>query len=162
MAGFLEVIPVGRAGLKVHATSTISRLAAAALDAGLFMVPGADDFHAKLPVAAADIPKCFGVSVYQEMKDRAASGEDYAIQDAVEILQDGEVWAQCETAAAVGDPVFVRWRITAGAAYKKIGACRNDVDTADAVLLANCKFASTKSTAATLGIVKVFLNLPGT
>lgn len=154
---FQEAITAGRKGMTETQKETISKVATAAVEAGLCMVPGATDPLCKVVAVAGDVVKALGFSVYQPMKSAAATGEEYAALDVVEILREGVMWVQCETAAVPGGQVFVRH--AAPGAGEKIGATRNDADTADATLLPGAKFASTKVGVA-LGIVKVILNLP--
>lgn len=55
----------------------------------------------------------------------------YAAKDAINVLKKGYIYVAIEEKIAVGDAVFVRF--VAGAGGTKLGAFRNDADTASAV-----------------------------
>jgi len=134
-----------------------SHVATESIPFGRFVcrITASPDESCSLPAVTGDVTsgRAIGFSVYDASKeDNAADG--YLDNEPVSVLRKGLIWVDCETAAAVGGAVFVRFQ-DAGALG--LGAVRNDADTADAVALPGAYFRSVLSGA---GIVQIEVNLP--
>jgi hypothetical protein len=149
-------MPVARAGLVADSgimQDTISRLAenAAGNAAGTFLVPGTDaETQAIVPTTAVSITDGdgLGVLMYDASKMPAvgaaaiAAGNEYDDEDMLPINGSGRIWVLCDPGAVIvaNTPAFVRF--AAGAGGTKLGAFRQNVDTASAAALPNAVFRS--------------------
>jgi len=146
-----EIIAIKRAGsVSRNEAKLDSKEADVAMNEGLVIVPGADDYSCKLPTVTGDIPKALGMSVYRFVKEEGASTH-YDAAEQVTILRGGTGYVTCTTACAYGGEVYV---IHSGGTA---GQVRGTAD-ASATLMPNARFAETVAGA---GIVQVTFNLPG-
>lgn len=121
--------------------------------AGVLVVPAAAG-HCDLPSSAADVAKALGVIAYDCVQDPATtSTNDFDADEAVEVVDSGQIWMVAEAGLAVGDQPYARH--TSGAGGTVLGAVRADADTATAALLPNSRVI-----AVTTGLAKVKVNLP--
>jgi hypothetical protein len=149
-------MPVARAGLVADSADvqdTISRLAedAAGAAAGTFVVPGTDaESQAIVPTTAGEITggAGLGVVMYDASKEPArtaaalAAGNEYDVEQALPIVGVGRMWVLCDAGATItaNSAAFVRF--AAGGGGSKLGAFREDADTASAAQLPNAVFRS--------------------
>lgn len=149
-------MPTARAGLVADSSDvqdTISRLAedAAGAAAGVLVVPGTDaERQAIVPTTTGEVTNgaALGVVTYDASKEpaattaAAAADNEYDIEQALPILGQGRIWVLCDAAAtiAAGGTPFVRF--ASGGGGTKLGAFREDADTASAVALPNAVFRS--------------------
>ena len=149
-------MPVARAGLVADSgivQDTISRLAedAAGAHAGTFLVPGTDaENQAVVPTSAAEITDgdWLGVVMYDASVNpptsaaAIAADNEFDTEAMLPIVQKGRVWVLCDPGATIvaNSPAFVRF--AAGAGGTKLGAFREDADTATAAALPNGVFRS--------------------
>lgn len=87
-----------------------------------------------------------GVALKTQMVEGTATGAEYAADDTMTVLEDGEALVRLDAgqAPAVGDPVFIR---ASASGDEQLGAFRTDADTADAYVLPLCKWTSAAQTA---------------
>lgn len=149
-------MPVARAGLVADSglvQDTISRLAedAAGAAAGTFLVPGTDpEAQAVAPTAAAEITDGdgLGVVMYDASKEPAATAaaqaadNEFDTEQMLPILGKGRVWVLCDPGATIVANTQAFVRHAAGAGGTKLGAFREDADTASAAALPNALFRS--------------------
>jgi hypothetical protein len=128
------------------------RVAEVAIPAGRAVCPGTGAHKLKLPTSAAEVAKCYGISVLMPLKSE--SGTDFAIGEAVLYLEEDEIWVWSETAVNDGDPALVRH--TANGGNTVLGRFRAGADTG-AALLPGVRFTSTRADA---GLAKVRITLP--
>lgn len=98
-----------------------------------------DDFaggeeRVKHPTATGQKPLGVVMSSHSMVQNEDGDDPNYAAKDAVKIMNKGRIWVAIEEDIAVGDDVF--FRHTAGTGTK-LGAFRNDADTASADQLTN-------------------------
>jgi hypothetical protein len=98
-----------------------------------------------------------GVAVF-EQKDTAALSGSGAIKpkETFNVLRKGRIWVKAEQAIVVGDPVYVRHTVNGGTTA--VGRFRKDIDTANAILISNARWASTTSGADQMAVLEI--NLP--
>jgi hypothetical protein len=135
-------MPVARAGLMADLAlvrDKISKLAedAAGAHAGTFVVPGTDaENQAVVPTTAGEVTDGdgWGVVLYDD--------NEFDVEAMLLIMSKGRVWVLCDPGATVvaNTPAFVRF--AAGAGGSKLGAFREDADTATAAALPNGVFRS--------------------
>lgn len=149
-------MPVARAGLMADLAlvrDKISKLAedAAGAHAGTFVVPGTDaENQAVVPTTAAEITDGdgWGVVLYDASVNppttaaAQAADNEYDVEAMLPIMSKGRVWVLCDPGATIvaNTPAFVRF--AAGAGGTKLGAFREDADTASAAALPNGVFRS--------------------
>lgn len=139
-----------------------TRMAAVAINNGLFCVQGSRDETAKLPTASTDITTgllVMGVSRDSVSRDPnfpsgGTANTTYQIGDSVELVYRGQVWVTVEEAVAPGDDVYVRY---ATGSFAQKGAFRSSADSTTAALLNGARYLTT---AAIGGLALVDLNLP--
>lgn len=153
---------VAIAGMQADAmrSDTISRIAKTDLGFGLaVMTVTADDTQCDKPGSSAAV--ILGVTVYDAALPPAGSlnGSAYAGAYAagmeVRILRKGRIWVIAEQ--NVDPTLAVYARHTANGGNTTLGKFRVDIDTANAVLLANAKWLST-TTAGGLALLEI--NIP--
>lgn len=141
---------------------------AAAIGFGLFVTddnedPNALPYKARVPIAATDITtvgKGLGFTIHTHNVEQSypystsVGGTGYALESAMNILRRGHIYLRPETAVTPGQQVYVRF-VAAGT--ERLGAVRNDADTADAALLPTAYF---RTACAAGGIALVEINLP--
>ncbi len=140
-----------------------TRMAAVAINGGLFCVQGSRDETCKLPTASTDITNVglvLGVSHSSVSRDPnfpsgGTANTTYQIGDSVELVYRGQVLVTVEEAVVPGDDVYVRYDTGSGGSQK--GAFRTSADTSTAALLAGARYLTT---AAIGGLALVDLNLP--
>jgi hypothetical protein len=140
---------IASSGAEIH-----SRLAEAALTAGIAVCQGTLDNQVKALSAVGDLAKIQGFTIYHAGQEPLSSGTGYAAKDTLNILRKGQIWVLTEGTVAAGGNVFVRY---AGTGTK--GACRAAAVTDEAGQLLGAKFV-TSVTGAGLAIVEI--NLPVT
>lgn len=98
-----------------------------------------------------------GVPVHMQ-KDAASLAGSGAIppKETFNVLRRGRIWVKAEQAVAVGDPVYVRHTVNGGTTA--VGRFRKDIDTANAILISNARWASTTSGADQMAVLEI--NLP--
>jgi hypothetical protein len=122
-----ESISEGRRGLAQMINSRDCGRAAAALPAGVVVVPSSeDDFAIKVPASAADVAKALGVSEYLALSEEASATNEYAEDQVVNYVRSGKIFAISEESAARGGDVYVRF--AAKGANTQLGAVRTDAD----------------------------------
>lgn len=131
------------------------RIAEVTIPAGRLVVPGTADHQLKLPTSAAEVLKARGVSVLMPLKSE--SGTDFAINDAVLFLEDGEIWVFVEAAVTDGDQALARH--TANGGNTVLGRFRGTADTGASVV-PGARFTSTQATPG--GLAKLKIDLPAT
>lgn len=102
-----------------------------------------DDFaggeeRIKHPDAASLKPLGVVMSTHSMPSNEDADDPNYPAQEAVKVMNKGRIWVAIEEDIAVGDDVY--FRHTAGAGGSKLGAFRNDADTATADQLTNARW----------------------
>lgn len=134
---FTEAPAVAKAGMISESAyqDIISRANDAAIEMGLGVVvdDGATtpEHNCKVPAATGEITggTFLGITVWDTgIESDGATG--YEANSVVSILRRGRVWVEVEAAVAVGGAVFCRF-VADG--EEKLGAFRDDADTADAV-----------------------------
>lgn len=150
---YTREMAVARAGMRADdgPRDIISRLSedAAGAAAGTYMATGTlPEEQALAPVAAADVTAGdgHGVVLYNLSKEPAltaaaiAAGNEYDDEQALPILRSGRVWVLCDAGATIvaGAAAYVRYG--AGGGGTKLGAFREDADTATAALLPRAQF----------------------
>lgn len=105
-------------------SDVVSWIATVAIPFGVLVYESAEG-KATLPTATGNVTagRC-GIALIDHNK---ASGDGYAIGDAVRVMRRGRVWVLTEEQLAFGDTLFSRF--AAGTGTQK-GAFRNDADTA--------------------------------
>ncbi len=131
--------PFARAGLLYDASSStdiVTRVSAAAVPFGRFMVKAAGDDIVALPSAAANSTSSVieGVAVYTQDTESGLTGDGvtpgYEAKRPINTLQKGRIWVYCETAFNPdSDTLFLRY--TANGALVP-GNVRNDADSGKA------------------------------
>lgn len=142
----------GVLGRKNH--QSVSRVAEADVDAGLFVTVGTDvDDGCAVPTSVAEVVDCLGVTRrITTHDDEGAGGEHYADNGAVEIVYEGFIYVLCEETVAAGDPVFVRYASGAGGTI--LGKVRNDDPGTEASAFPAAQFAASRTGAGPV-LVKV-------
>ncbi len=128
--------PLARAGLLYDASSStdiVTRVSAAAVPFGRFLVKAAGDNIVALPSAAANAISSMieGVAVYTQDTESGLTGDGvtpgYEAKRPINTLQKGRIWVYCETAFNPdSDVAYVRY--TANGAGLDVGQVRNDAD----------------------------------
>lgn len=118
--------------------------------------------RAHLPNVTTDITneaKVLGVAIHEHtnMQRKPTSGNlGYEPQSAMSVLKKGNVWVETEVTVVAGDPVYVRF---SASGTEKLGAFRNDADTADASILPNARFQQDSEVVGGLNLTILNLNL---
>lgn len=136
------------------------RVAEVAIPAGRLVVPGTAEHQLKLPTSAAEVLKARGVSVLMPLKGEpttANPNNDFAINEAVLFLEDGEIWVFVEAAVTDGDQALARH--TANGGNTVLGRFRGNADTGASVV-PGARFTSTQATPG--GLAKLKIDLPAT
>ncbi len=161
----LDDLPLPAPGVcRGSPTSTRTRVAEVAVQAGLYVCQGTADGQGKLPTSAAEVGKGLGIALYFPFNDSrypagGTAGVTYQVGDTVEAAT-GQIWVTVEEAVAPMDPVFVRWADGNAGRVQK-GAFRKDADTVSAAATATAVTgARYLTTAAANGRALVDLNLP--
>jgi len=106
-----------------------------------FGMTGAGSLGAVITIAtttAAARDPFQGVSMKtQRVETATANGAEYAADDTVDVLANGEIWVELDSGQtpAVGDPVFCR---ASASGTEQLGAFRTDSDSGDAFSLTKC------------------------
>jgi len=133
-----------------------NKLAAVAINPGLFVCQGATDGVCKLPTSSAEVAKGIGIARSNIARDPnfpSASGT-YPIGDTVSVIRKGRVWVTVEEAVTPFDPVYVRYDTGTGS---QKGAFRASADSSTAALVTGAKYRTTAGAGA---LVLVEINLP--
>lgn len=82
----------------------------------------------------------------QRVETTTANAAEYAADDTVDVMAQGEVWVLLDSgqAPSAGDSVFVR---ASASGSEQLGAFRTDADTADGILLPNAYWTHPATTA---------------
>jgi len=126
----------------------VSRINAAALPAGVFVTRDAADDAVKVPVSTGEVTASgVGFTILSVGKEPVSDGSsvDWPATKGVSVMTFGKLWVTCESAAAYGGDVFVRF--TVEAPDLQLGSVRNDADTDKAVAAPGWKFRSTLAAA---------------
>ncbi len=131
--------PNALAGLVVNLLGNkfISRVSETVIPFGRAVTRGAGARSCILPAAAADF---LGVSV-RTLAIQATGGTEvveYADEREVGILEEGEIWMECDETVIEGNPAFY----VNGSGGGVPGRVRNDADTAAATRIANATIES--------------------
>lgn len=159
----LDNLALGYPGMVRGRCDTANRMAAVAMNGGLFVVQGSRDETVKLPTASTDITNALiaggitrdSVSRDPNFPPGGTANTLYQIGDTVEIVRRGTVLVTVEEAVAPGDDVYVRYDTGSGGSQK--GAFRSSADSTTAALLAGARYITT---AAIGGLAYVEINLP--
>lgn len=110
---------------------------------------------AKHPTLTTD--KILGVVMHSHALESKADGLDagYGAKETANVIRKGYVWVVIEEDIIVGDAVF--YRHAAGAGGTKLGALRNDADTASCTALPNARWV--KGGTAVQGIALLEVNV---
>lgn len=130
--------PAALAGMPVNLKGNkfISRVAEGVIPFGRIVTRGSGSRSCILPTAAGDV---LGVS-HRTLAIQANSSEvvEYADKREVGILEEGEIWLECDETVVEGDDAFYVNGSGAGVA----GRVRNDAAAGDATVLVNAKIES--------------------
>ena len=125
--------------------------------AGSFVCRDTTTDKCKLPATSANVTADgYGFVIRRMAKEPLTDGgttADYKSGTDVPVLRAGRIWVNCETAAAFGGSVFVRFTVEAPDLI--LGTVRNDADTDKAVAAPGWTFGSILS-AAGLVLVEKF------
>jgi len=132
-------------------TNVLSRNAEASeIDFGLAVVRGTADDQCKLATATGG--SFLGLTVRTIAGTANTAGDrKYQINESVNILDEGVIYAICEDGCVPGDDVFFRHTV---AGVEVLGALRTDADTADADQIPNAVWDTTTA-AGEIGRVKL-------
>ncbi len=114
---------------------------------------GTTELAAKLIAASGD--KILGVSLFSQAHDPNTVNGGVAVNDMFNVITQGAVWVQVDSAVTPNSPVFARY--AAGAGGSVLGRFRADADTATAVAMPNARFLSSGASGS---LVLLQLNLP--
>lgn len=156
---------VGQAGLLADLSPKTSETKAAVTEAlpfGRGLVKDTNSGEIKLPSAGGD--KFVGVAMHSHNVEQDPIGSlgvgEYKVGAAVNSLVRGKIWVEVESLAAIEEDADVYVRHTAGGGGSVLGIFRTDADTASALQVLGARWTGVKSSAATVKLAVLDLNLP--
>lgn len=120
---------------------------------GRLAVVGASEGVSAHPSAASQ--KALGVVAHSHATVSKEDGLDagYAAKETANVLRKGYVWVVIEETVAIGDDVY--FRHTASGGNTKLGAFRNDADTATCDQLTNARWVKGGSAAEGIALLEL-------